>query len=78
MRGVFGKFNASLIQNFVECRPTASAVVFRIRGEQFLIAHDAGVRSFFVKLIVATGEWPVWNKGSNEFKVLAARGKEPQ
>ena len=62
MRGVFGQFNASLIQNLVECRPTASAVVFSVRGEQFLVTHDASVRSLFVEFVVATGKWPAPNK----------------
>lgn len=62
MRGVFGQFDASLIQNLVKCRPTASAIVLRVRGEQFLIAHDAGVRPLFVELVVATGKRPAPNK----------------
>lgn len=62
MRGVFGQFDASLIQNLVKCRPTASAIVFRVRGEQFLIAHDAGVCPLFVELVVATGKRPAPNK----------------
>jgi len=66
MRGVFGQFDASLIQNLVECRPTASAVVFGVRREQFLIAHDAGVRSLFVELVVATGKRSAPNK-TNEW-----------
>lgn len=62
MRGVFGQLNASLIQNLVERRPAASAVVLRVRGEQFLIAHDAGVRSLLVELVVTTGKRPAPNK----------------
>lgn len=58
VRDVFGQFDASLIQNLVERGPTASAVVFGVRGEQFLIAHDAGVRPLLVELVVATGKRP--------------------
>lgn len=56
--GVFGQFDASLIQNLVERRPAASAVVLGVRGEQFLLAHDAGVRPLLVELVVATGKRP--------------------
>jgi len=62
MRGVFDQFDASLIQNLVKCRPTASAIVLRVRGEQFLLAYDAGVRPLFVELVVATGKRPAPNK----------------
>ena len=80
MRGVFGQFDASLIQNLVECRPTASAVVFGVRREQFLVAHNAGVRSLFVELVVATGKRPAPNEtnesGDDEVAILGMeRGK---
>jgi len=70
MRSVFGQFDASLIQNLVERGPAASAVVLGVRGEQFLIAHDAGVRSLLVELVVATGKRPIPNKVRMNQKIV--------
>lgn len=54
--GIFVQCYFSLFKNIVECRPTAAGIVFGVRTEQILAAHDAFVDAFVVDFIVFAGE----------------------
>lgn len=52
---VLGQLDAALLEDLVEGRPAAAAVVLVLRGEELLLADDAGVDAALVVLVVAAG-----------------------
>lgn len=46
-----------LVQDIVECRPTAAGIVFGVGAEQLLMADDALVNALLIEFIILAGEW---------------------
>ena len=51
--GVLGEFDATLFEDLAEGGPAATAVILVVRGEELLLANDAGVGATLVVLVIA-------------------------